>query len=30
MFVSHVVEDIAGGEELFVDYPSHILNPELL
>ena len=28
--VAIAVEDIAGGEELFVDYPSHILNPELL
>tara|TARA_R110002020_G_scaffold7161_3_gene30310 strand:+ start:4383 stop:4769 length:387 start_codon:yes stop_codon:yes gene_type:complete len=28
--VAIAVEDISEGEELFVDYPSHILNPELL
>lgn len=28
--VAMAVEDVAEGEELFVDYPSHMLSPELL
>ena len=28
--IAMAVEDIVEGEELFLDYPSHMLNPELL
>jgi len=28
--VAMAVEDVSEGEELFVDYPSHMLSPELL